>query len=74
MKPTILIIDENTFELLRLRKILSKEGYNIMTATNHETAKNICDKMNVDYVVGTKRFWECNPKSFPGKNLGNENI
>ncbi len=57
MKTTLLIIDEDKRELLRLRKIFSREGYNLMTATNIETALNICRNIKVDYVLGSRSQW-----------------
>ncbi|MCF8241800.1 MAG: response regulator [Melioribacteraceae bacterium] len=51
MKKTILVIEPDKKELRNLREILSKEGYSIMTATDIETAVNICRSIEVDYIL-----------------------
>ncbi|MDF1612605.1 MAG: hypothetical protein AB1695_13600 [Stygiobacter sp.] len=51
MNTQILIIDSDTFALKKLREILSREGFNIMTVTNRESALNICEKIKIDYVI-----------------------
>lgn len=52
MSNYILVIDKNTEELRRLRELLSREGYNIMTASDLETATEICEKVSVSLVLG----------------------
>ena len=52
MQENILIIDKNTVELRKLREILTREGYGVMTATDSETAKQICDQISVKYILG----------------------
>jgi PleD family two-component response regulator len=49
----ILIIDEDTRELRKLREILAREGYDIMTATDRRTAEEISRKVPVSFVLGT---------------------
>lgn len=51
MSPLILVIDSNTTELRKLREILTREGYGIMTATNRETAMQICQRLSVSLVL-----------------------
>jgi len=51
MDNIILIIDSNTQELRKLREILTREGYNIMTATDRETAIQICQRIPVKFVL-----------------------
>lgn len=51
MTDHILIIDSNTAKLRRLREILYKEGFNIMTVTDRESALNICGKIKIEYVI-----------------------
>ncbi len=60
MKKPILIIEENTVELRKLRKILAVEGYEIMTVTNYKTAEDICKKIEIGYVLGTSSAWNIN--------------
>ncbi|HED11863.1 MAG TPA: response regulator [Caldithrix abyssi] len=55
MEQHILIIDDNTKELRRLREILSREGYNIMTATDWNTAERICDTLSITFVLANTR-------------------
>ncbi|MEW6061250.1 MAG: hypothetical protein AB1600_04835 [Bacteroidota bacterium] len=52
MSENILIIDKNTGELRRLREILTREGYSVMTATDRETAKQICKQIPIRFVLG----------------------
>ena len=52
MPEQILIIDNNTSSLRKLREILSKEGYGIITVTDKASAENILQKMNINYLVG----------------------
>lgn len=56
MKEHILIIDSNTIELRRLREIFSKEGFNIMTATDISTAIDLITKIDVKYVISEASF------------------
>jgi PleD family two-component response regulator len=51
MENYLLIIDPETQELRKLREILTKEGYNIMTATDRETALQICERVPVNLVL-----------------------
>ena len=52
MKIQILVLDEDTQELKRLREILTKEGFNIITATDKETADKLSKYIKFGYVVG----------------------
>ena len=52
MEKYILVIDKDTEELRRLRKLLSKEGYSIMTASDLKTATEICEKVSVSLILG----------------------
>jgi PleD family two-component response regulator len=51
MNDHILIIESNTTKLRKLREILSKEGFNIITVTEKESALNICSKIQIEYVI-----------------------
>ncbi|MEK9136654.1 MAG: hypothetical protein AAB393_05980 [Bacteroidota bacterium] len=51
MENYLLIIDPDTQELRGLREILTREGYNIMTATDKETAIQICESVPVNLVL-----------------------
>ena len=57
MNEHILIIDNDKSELRKLRQILSREGYNIMTATDIETAVSICKNLPIKYVLGESEFF-----------------
>ena len=52
MPEQILIIDNNTTSLRKLREVLSKEGFGIITVTDKASAENILRKMNINYIVG----------------------
>ena len=51
MHKHILIIDDDTQELRKLREILTREGYDIMTATDIETATQIYQKVPIGFVL-----------------------
>lgn len=51
MSGFVLIIDSDTEELRRLREILTREGYNIMTAADWETARQLSEKVEVELVL-----------------------
>lgn len=51
MKKQILVIDDETIELKKLREILSKSGYGIITATDLETGKQLSEKVHFDYIL-----------------------
>jgi DNA-binding response OmpR family regulator len=53
MEKHVLIIDEDTRELRKLREFLAREGYSIMTATDLGTAKEISRKVPIMFVLGT---------------------
>jgi PleD family two-component response regulator len=52
MHELILVVDSDTARLRKLREILGREGYNIMTATDRETAIQICRRIPVQLVLG----------------------
>ncbi|MBW7888724.1 MAG: hypothetical protein H3C35_10270 [Bacteroidetes bacterium] len=56
MPDNILIIDKNTSELRRLREVLVREGYSVMTASDDETAKQICEQINVKFILGEAKL------------------
>jgi len=51
MDKHILVIDPDMAELRKLREILTREGYNIMTATDKETAVQICQRIPIKFVL-----------------------
>ncbi|RMH65598.1 MAG: response regulator [Calditrichaeota bacterium] len=51
MQQHILIIDDDTSELRRLREILSRAGYSIMTASDPATAQKICNTLPVSFIL-----------------------
>ncbi len=52
MQENILIIDNNTIELRKLREVLTREGYGVMTATDSAMAKQICEQIPVKFILG----------------------
>jgi PleD family two-component response regulator len=53
MNEQILIIDSDTIKLRKMRELLSKEGFNIITVTDRESALSICNKIKIEYIMGT---------------------
>ena len=51
MQKHILIIDDDMQELRKLREILTREGYDIMTATDRETAMQISEKVPIAFIL-----------------------
>lgn len=51
LKEHILIIDSNTQELRKMRELLYKEGFNIMTASDLKTANDLIEKIEIKYVI-----------------------
>lgn len=56
MTEHILIIDGDLQELRRLREILAREGYNIMTASDDKTAQEICARLPVNLVIAEAKL------------------
>jgi PleD family two-component response regulator len=56
MPSYVLVLNPDTTELRRLREMLSREGYSIMTATDTETAQHICRQIPVAMVLGDARM------------------
>lgn len=52
MPENILIIDKNTIELRKLREVLTREGYGVMTAMDTDTAKQICKQIPIKFILG----------------------
>lgn len=52
MHELILVVDPDTARLRKLRELLSREGFGIMTATDRETAVQICKQIPVQLVLG----------------------
>ena len=51
MKQHLLIIDSDTRELRKLRELLTRAGFSIMTASDWKTARQIYDKMDIAMVL-----------------------
>jgi DNA-binding NtrC family response regulator len=51
MEQHILIVDDDTQELRKLRELLTRGGYNIMTATDVETAEKIMEKVSIGFLL-----------------------
>lgn len=52
MKTPILVLDDDTQELRKLRAVLTREGFNIITATDKETAVQLSRHIKVGWVLG----------------------
>lgn len=53
MPEQILIIESNTNELKKLREILSRQGFSIITVTDSDSAINITSKLSIKYVIAS---------------------
>lgn len=51
MNKKILILNQDIEELSAIRKVLAREGCEVITASNWETAQKLMNSMNVDYVL-----------------------
>lgn len=51
MNDQVLIIESDIVKIRKLREILSKEGLNIITVTDRESALSICSKVKIEYVI-----------------------
>lgn len=56
MDTQILIVEENKEELRKLREILSRAGYNIMTAMDKKTALEICKNINISLILTSTKI------------------
>lgn len=52
MKNQILVLDDDAIELRKLREILTREGFNIITATDKETAFQLSRHIKFGFVLG----------------------
>ncbi len=52
MKNQILVLDDDTYELRKLREILTREGFNIITAIDKETALELNRHIKFSFVLG----------------------
>lgn len=51
MSKKILILNKNIDELSNIRQMFAKEGCEIITASNWDTAVKLFSKIDIDYVV-----------------------
>lgn len=68
MVEHVLIIESNTNKLRKLREILSKEGFNIMTVTDRDSALSICSKLKVEYIIANPNDLGLNEKIFENQS------
>jgi len=52
MSGHILIIEPDRDELRKLRELLSSEGYDIITASDIKTARQISKQLEISFVLG----------------------
>ncbi len=48
----VLVVDSHAENLRKLREVLAREGFNIMTAMDKKTALHICARIPVQFVLG----------------------
>jgi PleD family two-component response regulator len=65
MTEHILIIDSDLQELRRLREILAREGYNIMTACDDKTAQELCARLPIKLVLADVKLLGFAPHQTP---------
>lgn len=58
MDKRILVVESNTLLLKKLRELLSREGYDVITVNNKESALNICEKVKIDYILASTEIFE----------------
>ncbi len=51
MNKKILILNQDIEELSSIRKLLTREGCEVITASNWETALKLMNSINIDYVL-----------------------
>lgn len=51
MKNSILVMDDDTKELKKLREILTREGFNIITVSDKETAAKLNRHIKFEFVL-----------------------
>lgn len=56
MAAHILIIEDNPDELRKLRQILTREGFNIMTASDIKTAELIRKNLNISFILASTKL------------------
>lgn len=52
MNDQILVLDDDTKELRKLREVLTREGFNIITATDKETALRLSKHIKFSFILG----------------------
>lgn len=65
MYEHVLIIESDISKLRKMRELLTKEGFKLITVTDKESGLNICRKIQVSYIIA-------NPKDL-GLNEGIQN-
>jgi PleD family two-component response regulator len=48
----VLVVDSDAMKLRKLREVLTRAGFSIMTATDKDTALQICARIPVQFVLG----------------------
>ncbi|MCX7797709.1 MAG: hypothetical protein N2249_03700 [Melioribacter sp.] len=59
---SVLVVESNTMQLRKLRELLSREGYDVITVNNIESAMIICDKVKVDYILASTEILQIKSK------------
>lgn len=53
MNDHILIIDSDKVILRKLRELLTREGFSIMTVTDKQEALNLCKQLPIRLIIGS---------------------
>ncbi|MGH1362740.1 MAG: hypothetical protein ACRBF0_04230 [Calditrichia bacterium] len=51
MKQRVLIVHKDSQRLRKLRELFVREGYQIMTATNWQTARLISERISIELIL-----------------------
>lgn len=73
MNKSILVVEPNTLLLKKLREILSRGGFDVITVTNIEMAVNICNKINIEYILAKPELLSINNISHKEEKDVNKN-
>ncbi|MEJ5352428.1 MAG: hypothetical protein WHS65_12640 [Melioribacteraceae bacterium] len=73
MNKSILVVEPNTLLLKKLREVLSREGFDVITVTNIEMAVNICNKIKIEYILAKPEVLSINNISYKEEKDVNKN-
>ncbi len=72
MKKQILILNDNLNELKQLRLEFIHLGYGVITAHEPEIAKELIEKLNIDFVLAKPELIEFSTKQSKSQDKGDK--